>query len=280
MRNRIIRWVFCMVAVCCVFLPAAAWAENPEKVVDKARLFSEEEASHLQEFCEDAIQATGMDVVIVTTDDTEGKTAQEYADDYFDYNGYGKGSDASGILFLIDMDNREIYLSTCGIAIRYFTDSRIDWMLDDLFLFVSEGDYSGAGRVFTDQVQDYVARGIPEDQYNYDTETGETDYYRSESFWQQLGKKALVAIPVTIVLMAIAGLYAKNANGKKMAVQENTYLTNNSFRMTEQRDIFLRESVQRRKVQSNSGGGGSSGGRSSTHSSSSGRSHGGGGRRF
>ena len=89
MRNRIIRWVFCMVAVCCVFLPAAAWAENPEKVVDKARLFSEEEASHLQEFCEDAIQATGMDVVIVTTDDTEGKTAQEYADDYFDYNGYG-----------------------------------------------------------------------------------------------------------------------------------------------------------------------------------------------
>ena len=34
----------------------------------------------------------------------------------------------------------------------------------------------------------------------------------------------------------------------KMTVQENTYLTSNSFRMTEQRDIFLRESVQRRKA--------------------------------
>lgn len=281
MKRQICKWVVCVMAVCCLLLPSAAWAENPQKVVDQAGLFSAGEVEQLQALCAQAVEETGLDVVIVTTEDAEGKTARAYADDYFDYNGYGTGSDYSGILFLIDMDNREIYLSTCGLAIRYFTDWRIERMLDDLYLYVSEGDYNGAGRAFTQQVKNYVAAGIVEDQYNYDTETGESDSYHRENVWQQLGKKALVAIPIAAVLMAVVGLYVKAANGKKVTVQENTYLINNSFHIAEQRDMFLRESVQRRRIQNNSsGGGGSGGGRSSTHSGSSGRSHGGGGRRF
>ena len=30
-----------------------------------------------------------MDVVIVTSNDLQGKTPRDYADDYYDYNGYG-----------------------------------------------------------------------------------------------------------------------------------------------------------------------------------------------
>lgn len=31
-----------------------------------------------------------MDFVVVTTEDAEGKTSEEYADDYYDYNGYAE----------------------------------------------------------------------------------------------------------------------------------------------------------------------------------------------
>ena len=35
-----------------------------------------------------------------------------------------------GLALLIDMDNREITVSTSGIAIRYLTDERIENILD------------------------------------------------------------------------------------------------------------------------------------------------------
>ena len=38
---------------------------------------------------------TSMDIVIVTTDDAEGKSSLAYADDFFDYNGYGVGENGT-----------------------------------------------------------------------------------------------------------------------------------------------------------------------------------------
>ena len=58
--------------------------------------------------------------------------------------GFGTGSDQSGILFLIDMDNRELYISTNGQMIRYMTDSRINDVLDDVYNYAADADYYGA----------------------------------------------------------------------------------------------------------------------------------------
>ena len=41
-----------------------------------------------------------MDAVIVTSNNLNGKSQQDYADDYFDYNGYGVGKEKSGLLSL------------------------------------------------------------------------------------------------------------------------------------------------------------------------------------
>ncbi len=284
MRNRFFRVILCFAAICCLLLPAAAWGENSNKVVDGAHLFSLQEAEELQRLCAGAAEETGLDVVIVTTADAGGKSAEAYADDFFDYNGYGIGGDYSGVLLLIDMDNRIIHISTCGLGIRYFTDARIEATLDVLYPDVAAGRYAAAARSFVKQVKRYQAAGIPGDQYNYDTETGERDEYYKRNIWKQLGTSALISLPVAALLMLIAGGMAKVSNGKKITVQERTYLQGDSFHLLEKRDAFIRESVQRRRINDSdsSGGGssGSSGGRSSTHTSSSGRSHGGGGRSF
>ena len=93
-----------LVVLMMVFLPVS-YAAEPDRVADMAGLLTSLEEDELRGQIADIAGEYQFDAVIVTADSLNGKTAQEYADDYFDYNGYGTGSDASGILFLIDMDN-------------------------------------------------------------------------------------------------------------------------------------------------------------------------------
>ncbi len=69
-----------------------------------------------------------LDVVIVTENGLGGKSIRDFADDYFDYNGYGYGKGKDGILLLVDMDSRNYWMSTRGYAIDVFTDARIDYI--------------------------------------------------------------------------------------------------------------------------------------------------------
>ena len=46
-----------------------------------------------------------MDVVVVSAY-ADDRTAEEYADDYYDYGGFGVGKKASGVLLLYYMTDR------------------------------------------------------------------------------------------------------------------------------------------------------------------------------
>ena len=82
-------WIFILV------FPVMA-SEIPEErqkplLVDEAGLLTEEESSELLNKLEDISQRYENEVGIVTVNSLEGKTAEAYADDYYDYNGYGYG---------------------------------------------------------------------------------------------------------------------------------------------------------------------------------------------
>ena len=145
-------------------------------VYDYADLLTTEEEAELQNYAENFRGNWNMNFLVVTTNDAEGKSSMEYADDFYDAR-FPESSEEDGMIYLIDMDNREIYLSTCGEAIRYLTDSRIDHILDEAYNCVADGDYYGTFVTFFDETDYYLNQGIPSDQYNYDVETGEKDYY-------------------------------------------------------------------------------------------------------
>ncbi len=65
---------------------------SKDYVVDNADLLTQTEENELSEKLQDISDELQFDVVVVTTNSTGSKTATEYADDYFDYNGYGRGS--------------------------------------------------------------------------------------------------------------------------------------------------------------------------------------------
>ena len=98
-------WIFILV------FPVMA-SEIPEErqkplLVDEAGLLTEEESSALLNKLEDISRRYENEVGIVTVNSLEGKTAEAYADDYYDYNGYGYGENDDGLLLLISMGERE-----------------------------------------------------------------------------------------------------------------------------------------------------------------------------
>lgn len=128
----------CMVLsalVLCLFVavPAAAEdAENKNLVVDDADLLTDREEKSLHEKLEEICVRQKMDIVIVTKKTLDGTAPADYADDFYDYNGYGYGENRDGLLLLISIDNRDLYISTHGYGITAFTDAGIKYIGDEI----------------------------------------------------------------------------------------------------------------------------------------------------
>lgn len=272
MKNRWKKTGFLWMLVFLLSAPVPAAAEEFGNVFDDAGLLTETQRAELDAKVTGLKEKTGWDVFAVTTADAQGKSAMEYADDFYDAR---TAEESDGILALIDMDNREIYLSTCGEAIRYLTDGRIDTILDDAFGYVSEGDYSGCLAAMLRGAEYCYEKGIVQGQSNYDVETGAVSEYRSLT-WEE-------AVPVLLAaIVSGAAIYFFVARNYSIrgGSYDYPYMKYGKVDLTEQEDRFLHESVTHYRIQTDSGNSSRSSGRSSTHSSSSGRSHGGGGRKF
>lgn len=244
-------------------------------VFDYAGLLSVDEISDLEMQIVDMKEKTGWDIFAVTTDYAEGKSAVAYADDFYDER---TSEDSDGILVLIDMDNREIYVSTCGEAIRYLTDARIERILDDGFYYVSNGEYASCLSAMLSTSEYYYDAGIQESQYNYDVETGAVSEYRTLT-WMEVVPVFFLAVIVGLAIF----FGVKKSYSLKGGRYEYPYMKYGKLDITNHQDQFLRAHTTHHRIQTSSSSGGSSrssSGRSSTHRSSSGRSHGGGGRRF
>lgn len=266
----------------CMFISLEVSAET-DYVYDQADLLTTEEEEALQKSAEFCKAQWNMNFLVVTTEDAEGKSSREYADDFYDMR-FPEESEEDGVLYLIDMDNREIYLSTSGEAIRYLTDNRIDRILDDAFECVAAGDYYDTFTVFFMGTDDYLNQGIPKDQYNYDVETGEQDFYY-DAYEEEKKITLTEAMIALAVALATAGGTCAFIIGKYQLKFEDFHYdayTDSDIRLYVKEDRLVNSFVTHRRIPRNdgtnrSGGGGS---RSSVHRASSGRSHGGGGRKF
>lgn len=93
--------------------------EHGALLVDNAGILEKEQYEELEKKLEEVSTQQACDVVIVTVPDLEGKEASVYADDYYDLQGYGQGPDLDGILFLLDMGDRNWAISTSGFGILH-----------------------------------------------------------------------------------------------------------------------------------------------------------------
>ena len=242
-----------------VVLPVSASSEShPPRVVDEADLLTSEEEAMLEDELNDISEDLEFDVVVVTVDSLDGQSAEAYADDYYDYNGYGYGEDYDGALLLISMEYRDWHISTCGYGIKALSDSRLMDIEDEIIPFLSVGEYYGAFSTF----------GMMCEQYVKEARTTSGVVNAINPFTLFLGSLVLGAILACIPLMSMR-MQMKSVNARYEA---SDYILRDRTMITRSRDAFLYRNVTRqKKPESNS---------STTHKSSSGRSHGGRGGKF
>ena len=232
-------------------------AGGSPKIVDDAFLLDDGSEAYLTQQAERITDTYGVDVVIVTVDSIGARSAQDYADDYFDYNGYGIGPDYSGILLLISMEYREWAISTCGDCIRSFSDRDLDDLFDSMSYQLSSGNYAEAFGAYLNALEAQLRNDSSDD----DTSPG---------FLSRL----LIALVIGAVAGGITiGVMRSKMNTATRQSGATDYLVNGSFHLYRQQDLFLYSRTSRTRKQQNSSGG-------SVHRGSSGRSHGGRSGRF
>jgi len=250
--------------------------DENEKVYDFADLFTDTEESLLYDEITDFIFESNLDMAVVTIDDNPKNSAMNYADDFYDYNKFGIGSTYDGLLFLIDMDTREMWISTTGTAQVIYDNNRINRILNDAYYKIVDEDYYACASKFVEKSQYYFGLGIPSSNKNAGINENGDYIYNFEGSALHFNEMFLPlgAFSLIVALIIVFIMKGRHKTIKK-ATTAWSYMHSPSI--TYREDTFLTTNTVRTYIPpSNS----SSGGGSSTHRGSSGRSHGGGGRRF
>ena len=259
-------------------------------VVDEAGLLSEAARESLEQKARDISLAHGCEVIILTVSSTDGKTWQEYAEDYYVDQGYGFGADRNGILLQIDMDeeNRGWYIATVGTAIEAFHDEQTDYLVSRFLPDLKNGDYEEAFDIYLDYAEKFL--GVYDgslSQNDVDDINQEYDDYMNGNETPSKPnyvKKILISLglgaAVGFVPVGVQKSALKTVRKRRDA---RGYAKEGSMTLNINRDIYLYSNVTSRVIQENRGSGGGhtiSSGSSSTHTHSSGTTFGGHGGSF
>jgi uncharacterized protein len=260
---------YLLLAVCMIFtviLPISASEYYP--LFDEPDLLTDSEESELIAKLENICSQKQMEVVVAAFETIGDYTPMEYADDFYDYNGYGYGENRDGLVLIIVMDTSDWWISTRGSAITAFTDAGIDYIGEQIVPYLSDGDYYGAFNRFAEQCVVFIDQANAGDPYD-------THNLPKEPF--NAGMALVIALVIGFI---IAKIYTGSLKGQLKTVQAQraaaNYVKNGSLNVTNSRDFFLYRSVSKTAKESSSSGSGGS----STHRSSSGATHGGGGGKF
>lgn len=251
--KKLISLTLCLMLMLGLTLTVCA-AEYPP-VFDKAGILSDFDAEYLSDLTQEVAEKHSIDLVILTVPSLEGMSAQDYADDYYDYSGYGE----DGAIFLLAMAEREYHISTSGRVIEFLTDNVLYNMEERFLPYLSDGDYYYAFQDFVNSVDVYM-----------------TDDPVGDALVSLMYGAIAGLIVAGIALLIMRGMMSNRTS----QYSAGDYLKDGSYDLKVHRDLFLYSQVHRqRKPEQNtttrSGGGGST-----THVSSSGRTHGGRGGKF
>ena len=224
-------------------------------VVDNADVLTDEEEAYFLERCQTFTDEYKCEIAIVTITDLEGKTAQEYADDFYDYNGYGYGENKDGLLCLYldgEEGQRNATLTTYGTAQMNIGDDEIEDILLAIAGSAKFGEFKDAFDWYIDLSEEAVKPVPP-------------------LFWLLI----CLAVGMVIGLIITNSMASKNYSVHKKETAAD-YVREGTLMITGRNDIFKNTRVNVTPKPKSNSGGKSSGSNGSTHTSSSGRSHGGG----
>ena len=248
-----------------------------DRVVDLAGVIDSNTLAELNRMADEVSEQYACDVAAVIVKSLGGKSVVEYADDFYDYNGYGYGQNKDGILLLLSLEERDFDFTGEGYGAVAFTDYGRENYLSPHFKEYLKGsrggvdDWAGAIRCYiTDcgTLLEQARNGQPYDNYGSNTAV---EYEK---------KSPKDVAPGAALISAIIGFFSggipAGAMKRKMKSVEKNYGAGNYARgglqMRRSEARFLYSNVHRTPIpreEHRTGGGGGS----TMHFSSSGHSH-------
>lgn len=282
MKKRGLHILLALAVLLCTASVAVQANEDDTRVYDYADLLTDEEEAELTEAClavEDEIET---ELYILTTDDAEGKDTVAYADDFGDEHAFGYDEPYGNYMILcIDMDNRVAWLSTSGKATSYLTERRIDSLLDDLYGYLTSGDYYNTCTSYIESSVTYLSS----EPAHTEAETDPNQYqdtmyvYDEEEQDASVLETVLFNLFIAMIIGGVSVLIMSFHSRTRVTASAGTY-SKGGPQIHRREDNFIRRTTTSRRIDNDNGGGGSSHGGGGSHTSSSGHSHGGGGRSF
>lgn len=133
---------------------------------------SAEEIAEITALCDRIEETYLVDLFVLTSRDVPAGQTREFADDYYDEGDFGYDHAHSGMLYLIDMNNRQCWISTGGVMIDYMTDERINGTFDAGWDEMLNGEYGQSVLKSLEQVEAYLQADVPMESDAISTESG------------------------------------------------------------------------------------------------------------
>ncbi len=301
--KKIIIFAVTLLILSALTLPCFAQIDS-KYIIDDADLLSDYEEQYLLTSIENLQSDFGYDIVIHTTYSTYGQDIISYCDDYYDNGGYAE----DGLIFVINMGERDYYTSTCGTLVDSLPDYQIDDICTNVTPYLSSGEYFSAFSNYLNGLNAYFADGeisyIPPDihfgndvygeydeydeyeyEYDYDYDYDYDYNYSAEpSAESYLITEVVVLGGSVAIAFLIVTILKKKMNTAVKQRNADSYVVNDSFNLSNSRDVLVSSNTVRRPIPKNNnhtgsrpGGGGGGGG---IRVSSGGVRHGGSGGKF
>lgn len=284
--------ILILFAVALAFLFASPAFAYENLVDDSASLFLQEEIDEINNQAEQYSSETGLSLAVVTTDDTQGRTTEDFAEDYYDDLADNQGWPEDGMILLIDMYNRIVFTTAVGDTWDVYSDSDISYITDCGYDEVSSGEYADAILAMINAALETYGSddSYYEGDYYYDDYYYSNDYYYDD-YGSYNSYHSSSSISVTDILMYIViglvigaiSVFVVKSKYKNQGKGDEFDTDDVTLNLTGSTDnVISRNVVTTRIPRNNNHGrpGGHGGGGVSVHRSSGGRVHRSSGRRF
>lgn len=278
-RSTVIAAILLMVMMTFFCFTQQAYGFTQHMYDDSGYLY-DSEVNEIDRYLAAMSEELDFDVVgVMISEGYDGDALRSFADDFYDYGGYGRGSEKDGVIFVVDMESRIMTLVTTGFGITAITDYGEELIYDHVQDDLRNEDFVSAYKGYADMVAElvYQAReGAPVDIDDGDQEDYDGDGNRLPSAEAAAGMGG-----ISLAAGAGAGFLSSQRQKSKLKTvrrktQANSYARRDSLVLSRKQDRFLYRTVSAVPRPKNNNNHHSMGGGTTIHMGSSGTPHGGG----
>ena len=232
-------------------IPKKDSGERPPLVIDEADLLTDAEEAELIAGLESFRNDQDFDIVVLTVYSLDGYDVVDYADIFYDQNGYGGGDEHDGVLILISTEYRDWTMITAGYGITAITDYSLDQIEEEILPDLSAGRFASAFKKYADHCAHCVTEAKNGHIIDVWIEDPDPNEEAPESSTSGKGDYPVAMNVGTAGLIGIIASWLRNGRRKaemksvRRKTQAKDYVRRDSLRLTENRDRFLYSTVSR-----------------------------------